>query len=299
MVTPTVGFHSYVDIAVSIAAVDCNLIAQQRASSESWDDLLGVNTTDKLRLEWENRVESWVNQHKDGHSVPLEKCERFEDLDFSTFFLQHPISAMSLWNVMQGFHALDRVVCGTSKEALESIAEWESMKPFAYINASKVEKRWRSSLQSIKKEIKAGLYSDVYLTRMRDMKSGVDKLEDAWLELQQSFAENFQYEELSGSMLERIKVGIARRFSMFNNYLVIDEESTEESSNEAVDIKESGIVFQWFLERFLLTDITKAFTAQEPMLFKLPSRTNSMQAVKEYGKSTLLIIPRPSWLTPQ
>jgi len=54
---------------------------------------------------------------------------------------------------MQRFCALDRLVCSSSKETLEKIREWEDMPLFRYVEAGRVEKRWRCSLQALGKEI--------------------------------------------------------------------------------------------------------------------------------------------------
>ena len=84
---------------------------------------------------------------------PVEETP-LSDLQFSALFLQHPFTAMPLWNVMQRFYALDRLVCATSKESLEKISEWEEMPLFKYLEAGKVEKRWRNSLQELGRGIK-------------------------------------------------------------------------------------------------------------------------------------------------
>jgi len=141
---------------------------------------------------------------------------------------------MSLWNVMQTFYALDHSVCCTSKESRDRPAEWESMPPFEYLEASRVEKRWRTSLQNLKKEIENENNEDAPLPRMH---FGVKTLEDAYEELRRSLSANLRGVKLVDSMLEQIKVATGRRFSMIDTYLNLDKNhSGRKNAGKAVKI---------------------------------------------------------------
>jgi hypothetical protein len=240
---PKVGFNSYVDIATSMVIHDSCCKRSQESVSGWADKDFEINTPDLLKLEWSKRIEEWQRLYPD-RGPPVEDCASLKDLKFHAFFLQHPIAAMSLWNVMQTFYALDRFVCCTSKESRDKIAEWESMPLFEYLEASRVEKRWRSSLQNLRKEIKDENNRDALLPRIDGMLLGTVKLEDACKELQRSLKENLKGVKLVDLILEQISVAAGRRFSMIDTYLKMDENHNEETNIDDVieDATESGML---------------------------------------------------------
>lgn len=285
MSQPKIGFNSYVDIATCMVFQYSDYEIQQPSGSdrgesvklqESVSDWTGtdfeINTPDLLKSEWANRIEQWRRQFPDG-GPPIEDCKSLKDLQFGAFFLQHPIAAISLWNVMQAFYALDRVVCCTSKEAREKIAEWELMPPFAYLEASSVEKRWRKSLVNLSKEINEK-NRDTLLQRIDGIHPGIVKLEDTCGELQRSLRENLKGIKLVDSMLEQTGVAAARRFSMIDTYLKLYENHNGETN---IDNAIEGVTGS--LDSTRDSKFGKS-SFEEPRTFRPLRRTNSMEMVK-------------------
>lgn len=266
MNSPTVGFNSYVDIAICMVIQDsdrerlkqsvsrwCGVEEAQKSSSDWTVKDFEIHSPHSLRWEWSTRIREWQEQLPD-RGQPVEECTSLNNLQFSALFLQHPFAAMSLWNAMQTFYTLDRLVCGTSKESLSRVTEWELMPPFEYLEAPKVEKRWRSSLQELGREIKDGSHeeapvpqpenlfsgiadigkgpktgskdenkSETLLRRIDGIYLGIAKLENAQGELRRNLRENLKGVKLVDLMLERIVVAARRRFSMIDTYLKTDE----------------------------------------------------------------------------
>ena len=243
MKSPKVGFNSYVDIATCMVIHDSDSKRPQKSASDWTETDFEINTPDLLKMEWSRRIKEWQRLFPD-RGPPVEDCASLKDFNFHAFFLQHPIAAMSLWNVMQTFYTLDNFVCGTSKESRDKIAEWESMPLFEYLEASRVEKRWRSSLQNLRKDIKNEDSRDALLTRIDGMLLGTVKLEDAWKELQRSLKENLKGVKLVDLILEQISVAAGRRFSMIDTYLEMDDNHNGETNiDDAVeDVAGSGML---------------------------------------------------------
>lgn len=247
MSAPKIGFNSYVEIATCMVNEDSDYQRLQQSvphwgegktqsdSASDWTDTaFEINTPDLLKLEWSKRVEEWQRLYPDG-GPPVEDCTSLKDLKFGVFFLQHPIAAISLWNVMQHFYALDRFVCCTSKESRERIAEWESMPPFEYLEASSVERRWRKSLQNLSREIENEEKRDALSSRMEGMLSSTAKLEDACRELQRSLRENLKGLKLVDLILEQINVAVGRRYSMIETYFKTHEDHNRETNIDDVE----------------------------------------------------------------
>lgn len=243
MKSPKVGFNSYVDIATCMVIHDSDGKRPQESVSDWTETDFETNTPGLLKLEWSKRIKEWQRLYPD-RGPPVEDCASLKDLEFHALFLQHPIAAMSLWNVMQTFYALDRFVCCTSKESRDKIAEWESIPLYEYLEASRVEKRWRSSLQNLRKEIKNEESRDALLPRIDGMLIATVKLEDACKELQRSLRENLEGVKLVDLILEQISVAAGRRFSMIDTYLKMDENHNGETNiGDAIeDVAGSGML---------------------------------------------------------
>lgn len=269
MSSSKIGFTSYVEIATSMVFQDtdrerlnqsvskwCGLEQGKNSTSDFTADDIEIHSPQLLKAEWENRIREWQELLPD-RGQPVEECLSLNDFKFSAFFLQHPFAAMSLWNMMQTFYTLDRLVCGASKESLDRVSEWESMQPFEYLEAPRVEKRWRNSLQELVKGIEnssnedtpmpqsenlfSGLTkvgkalkigskglnkentSDTLLRRIDGIYFGISKLENAQGELRRNLRENLKGVKLVDSMLEAFAVAAKRRFSMIDTYLKMDD----------------------------------------------------------------------------
>jgi hypothetical protein len=269
MSSPTFGFNSYVDIAICMAIKDsdserlkqsvskwCAIEEARNSASDGTVKDFEVHSPHLLKMEWTKRIREWQDKLRD-RGQPVEECTSLNDIQFGALFLQHPFAAMPLWNVMQTFYTLDRLVCGTSKESLDRVTKWELMQPFKYLEAPEVEERWRSSLQELGKEIKDGSHremlvsqpedlffglanvgkaakadskernndkkSDTLLRRIDGIYFGISKLENAQGELRRNMKENLKGVKLVDLMLERIFLAARTRFSMIDTYLKIDE----------------------------------------------------------------------------
>lgn len=236
-----IRLDTYADIAVSVASQGRRYRERQSLVSLSPRTELEGKNGDSLTSEWRERIRPWLIQNPDG-GERFERCETLQDFEFHIFFLQHPISAMYLWNTMQEFYELDRVVCGTSKDSEEKISEWESMGTFKYLKSKKVERKWRSSLQNLKDitETKQKMHSSLQLalakqnekarsisvdtstqteSQILSIQYGVDTLAEAWEELQRNFMENFKTRnttKIVKIMLSEIELAVERRFSMLD-----------------------------------------------------------------------------------
>ena len=266
-----VGLDSYVEIALCMADQDNyqeNLKQSvsryatrtiDAESSTSWSpEEFTIHSPHFLEKEWRDHITEWQGQHP-GNGTAVEDTS-LPELQFSMLFLQHPFAAMSLWNVMQRFYALDRVVCSKSEESLENIREWEEMAPFKYLEATKVEKRWRSSLKELRKEIKEssrevdpplpsghnglsgilakrnnakgisrtndqGVKSELILKQINGIYSGIAKLDSALHELRRNLQNYLENDKLMEKMLERAIAAAGIRYSMIDTYLKMDENS--------------------------------------------------------------------------
>jgi hypothetical protein len=290
MSSSKIGFTSYVEIATSMVIQDtdrerlnqsvsklCGLEQRKNSTPDFAADDIEIHSPRLLKIEWEKRIREWQELLPD-RGQPVEECRSLNDFQFCAFFLQHPFVAMSLWNVMQTFYTLDRLVCGTSKESLDRINEWESMQPFEYLEAPRVEKRWRYSLQELLKSIDNSSHQDATTPQPEDLLSGISnigetmkggsqdrikgnttdtllrridgiyfgisKLENAKRELRRNLRENLKGVRLVDSMLEAIAVAAKRRFSMIDTYLKIDDHHRVASScpDEPEDVELPGML---------------------------------------------------------
>jgi len=252
MSPPKVGFNSYVDIATSMDNRH-HLILKPKQHPAEGDEDFDASKHEVLKLEWTRRVQDWQKQFPD-RGLPIEDCRTTEEFEFQPFFLQHPIAAMSFWNVMQAFYALDRLVCGTSASLLKKVSLWEKMQPFQYFKASNIKQQWQSSLEDLGKEIhRVGLENPANpqprskfhgkgqkaiprlaipdteserekreaetLSRFDGIFLGIAKWKESRSELRRSLQQNLRSIKLINLMLEKIDQSASRRFLMVNSYL--------------------------------------------------------------------------------
>ena len=133
--------------------------------------------------EWQQRVTSWhkllVRTHGPKHVyVKLVELYTPEEIEFRIFFFAHPIATFSLWHVFEAFYELDKTICGTSSEADPTLAQWQQMKPFKYLKSEEVQRRWKTELKRLDKEIGCGdLTGERLKSRMYHILRGVERLE--------------------------------------------------------------------------------------------------------------------------
>lgn len=266
MSSPTVGFNSLVDIATSMAIQSLDKPSRHDISKghplteASFEDEFEFGASHSPRKEWVRRISDWQVESPEI-ATPVEDCTSLRDLEISTLFLQHPFAAMALWNVMETFYALDRLVCCTSDETLSRIIEWESMPLFVYMEAPEVEERWRSSLQLLKAQIKdynsimppspllpvkreerrgsskyllgSGIKTDVVFRRIDGIFTGIAKLEEVQGDLERSFKMNLEDFHMVDCMMKAIDKAANVRFSMIDTYLRMDDDTAYVSSDIA------------------------------------------------------------------
>jgi len=285
----------------------------EKLPSHGIEDHVDGNSRALLEKEWSNRIKVW--QAEIPNCIPIEECTSLREIRTCAFVIQHPFAGMSLWNVMQCFYALDRLVCYTSKGFPDKISEWETMPPFEYLEAPRVERRWRTSLQSLRNEIheengqdisepgkdsmllavtkiegtrrgsKAGLEEnkngskrEALLRRIDGIFSGITKLENAQSKLRHNFKENLDGVPLVDLMLESIDKAARTRFSMIDTSLTMD------------DNLEDGNCFDHKAEARKSKDRTyesgpiksKLPTTEERRVFKPLTRTRSIDVVKHH-----------------
>jgi hypothetical protein len=233
----------------------------EKFPSDGIHDHVNDNSRALLEKEWSNRIKVW--QAETPNCIPIDECTSLREIRTCAFVIQHPFAGMSLWNVMQCFYALDRLVCYTSKGFPDKVSEWETIPPFEYLEAPRVERRWRTSLQSLRNEIheensedisepkkdnmllavtkieatrrgsKSGLEEskngnqkerrETLLRRIDGIFSGITKLENAQSKLRRNFKENLEGVQLVDSMLEIIDKAARTRFKMIDTSLTMDD----------------------------------------------------------------------------
>jgi len=181
--------------ATTNATNGSSFVTQQKAvynwyeSSHETDDVVDIYSP-----EWQKRItslkEEFTNTYEAEDAQALfTSLKSPEDLDFSVFFLAHPISAFSLWHVLQALYSMDDVICGTSKDALEAVKLWQRMKPFEYLSSKKVKQRWKSALRTLKRQIDSGrLAGEALESKMHAILRAVERVEDAKGFLSNDFA---------------------------------------------------------------------------------------------------------------
>lgn len=257
-----IELSTFVDLAVSIVSLSRRYRESQTATSCYPGTESIIISQDKMRSEWKSRIQPWLVSRTNFRDS-FEDCEDLKDFKFSTFFLQYTVPAMHLWNVMQEFYELDRVVCRISEKSEVKIVDWESMGFFEYLKSKKVEKKWRNSLNTIKRSTEARdevspkilplkwsvKQNDETISAERAMPTesriasiqyGVDTLAEAWEALRRSFTENLKDLDIAHSMFSEIQVAVERRFLMVDNALRLDD-----SMDVSREIEQLGIVLHY------------------------------------------------------
>jgi hypothetical protein len=179
------------------------------------------NVIDIYSPEWQERIASWHTWYIDTHGTDHEHSETVklreapEELDFRSFFFEHPIATFLLWHVFQAFYSFDKAVCGTSSEAESTLANWKTLKPFEYLKSEDVEWRWKSDIKKLDAEIATGkLAGEELKSRMYDILHAVERIEAALDSLEEDF--KFDYYEIKPAdwMLETVTAAFDKRCLM-------------------------------------------------------------------------------------
>jgi hypothetical protein len=226
-----VGFDSYVVIAASLASQSYRHSGYPSPSFKDAED--SVATPDDLKSSWETAISEWQQKYPDGKKS-FEEYENLETLEFGDFFLQRPISAMSLWRLRRAFSELDRLVCRADDALIE---QWESMTIFLYFHSQEVQQKWIDSLESLRSEFvekRFGLGGDGKIEDsaanvdwwMGQISTATDKLEKTWEDLRRTFKESLAGSATANRMLIEVERTIGTRFTWIHAYLdPIDSEA--------------------------------------------------------------------------
>lgn len=296
MSTVEIELDSYVDIATSMVMQDTDLERLKRIVLESCETRavqtsrlggtgIAFNTSslNLLKFEWNKQIKEWQKFFPD-RGPSIKDLTSLKDFQFGAFFLQKPLSAMSLWNVMQIFYTLDRLVCCNSETDSGRVIEWELMPIFAYLEAKNVKRWWNTSLQNLGKVIQDnnspkrptgnvlfggskpsskqtlnGKSKEQALRRMDGISFGITKLEDAQRELRRSWKMNLEGVDIVDLMLAKISKAAETRFSMIDDVLKMDK-IQEGGRNVGNGIPNRGLA--------------------EPEFYRPPKRSNSLDLVK-------------------
>jgi hypothetical protein len=170
--------------------------------------------------EWHERITSWhawfVETHGDHeHSEAVKLREAPEELDFRSFFFEHPVAAFSLWHVIQAFYNFDKAVCVTSHEAEPTLVSWKKLKPFDYLKSGDVELRWKTDLEQLDAEIAAGkLAGEELESRVYDILCAVERIEAALDSLEDDLKFDYHETKPVDWMLDTVNEAFDRRCLM-------------------------------------------------------------------------------------
>jgi len=229
-----------------------NPTRQQRAVY-SWHEKRNSDAAiDIFSTEWFKRTRSFLEKHSnpDSPGLRLENLDKVEDLEFGSFFIEHPIAAFALWQFLQACYALDRIVCinplsyENDRRADETkLLGWEKLPPFQYLNAcsskdGKIRKKWIESIGQLKKEIESGaLEGDMLVSRLYDMYIGIDRLQSSVSGLRLGFDESLKGLKFKREMLDRAANVVEERLRITSLVLKLDR-SKPISAPESVDAEE-------------------------------------------------------------
>lgn len=205
-----------------------NCVATQQKAVYNWyearhgDDHIG----DIYSPEWQERIASWHTWFIDMHGIDHDHSETVklreapEELDFRSFFFEHPVAAFSLWHVLQAFYSFDKAVLGTSSEVESTLASWRTLKPFEYLTSEDVKWTWKSNLKKLDIEIADGkLAGEKLESRIYGILCAVERTEAALDSLEEDF--KFDYSEIKPAdwMLDTVTEAFDERCIMIATLL--------------------------------------------------------------------------------
>ncbi|KAF7860722.1 hypothetical protein EAF04_008240 [Stromatinia cepivora] len=266
--------------------------ATQKAVSRWFDSHPSANAPDIYQPEWRERIASWQKCTDDTPCSPTTNTPYgfslwLSELEFSKFFVAHPIASISLWNLLQALYELDKAVCRDS----DAVVKWREMTPFTYLTARKVENKWRDSLRGLKRRIlDRKITSNEIINRLYEIRCSVDKVEEVLAELKENFLDNLKDEAFTEEMLDEIERAVNWRFNAIDNSLEFSEEDLEITKGAAENqkIEENSKHEQELNTRYPNINISSDF---QPRMLSRTSRRNSM---RDY---VMILIDAPQGLT--
>lgn len=208
---------------------------KQRAVSR-WYDLNPSSTAlDVYQPEWTERFSQWYRlastvDHVTGVSEAVTRGS-LNKLDWADFISDDPrvaVAAVALWKLLQKSYKLDVVICNRSKGSAQAIQGWQRLKPFEYLGSGTVQAQWKVSLENLRAEFEAYQDEETVLHRMCEIREAVDALEEAWNELEISWASNLNWDSSKELMLAQIRQAVKWRFSKLNSAMKDDPINIEE-----------------------------------------------------------------------
>jgi hypothetical protein len=248
----------YIEISPALDWPIYNPTAQQRAVYGFYERRNSDDASDIYSPEWFQRTKSFMERFAapDVRTTvtTLKSWAVVEDLDFGAFFLAHPIAAFALWRLLQASYELDRAVCGgsggddgASAETQRELAAWQEMKPFPYLKSDAIRAKWSSALQRLKKEIECGaLEGDALVRALYSILCGVERLENAFVALQDSFSVNLKNLIYMDKMLDEIRDAVDSRCRMIVDVLKLDENEDENALQSHRDGSNEGALGECF-----------------------------------------------------
>lgn len=179
-----------------------NPTPQQRAVYNFHEARHSNEAEDIYAPTWYERTEDFLD-HSDPNKeiILLKNWDMIRDLEFGVFFLAHPVAGYSLWQFIHACDELDILVCGSSQ-----IESWLSLKPFQSMEADDGKRIWTQSLQLLKNDIEKGvLRGEALLQKLYNIFNGVERLDNVYMSLDETFLSNLEGKHLADKMMETIR----------------------------------------------------------------------------------------------
>ncbi|KAL5317113.1 hypothetical protein ACEPPN_014207 [Leptodophora sp. 'Broadleaf-Isolate-01'] len=216
----------YIHLKPVGSTADCNPTTQQRKIYKFHEARYSDEADDIYSMEWFQRTKDYLKQYAQPDTNPraLEDWGMIENLEFGEFYLAHPIAGHGLWHFLDACHQLDRVVCGVSARDLSVVESWRAMTPFRYLKAKKIRIKWDKSLNVLKKEIQCGiLEGEALVTKLYSILCGVERLENSFAALEESFAANLRGLQFMEEMVGKARKVVVERRGMIAGGLNIED----------------------------------------------------------------------------
>lgn len=204
---------------------------KQKAVSRWYDQNPSSSALDVYEPEWSDRLLQWYIASTLEHLIKVSDIASYgtlNNLDWVGLASENPVAAVALWKLLQASYQLDDVICIRSQEFIPAVQRWQKLKPFEYLSSSEVRARWTESLENLRTQFEAFEDEDAIVHRMCEMRCAVDALENAWKELEASWAVNLAGYSSKDLMLTRIREAITWRFSTLNSAMKDDSTNVEE-----------------------------------------------------------------------
>jgi hypothetical protein len=201
--------------------------------------------------EWQCRIDEWKEwvaksrtihdwQHIDSKFDRWQTLDAVQRFKFALLFFAYPVATFSLWRVHRACYELDKAVCASSKPDRRKIDHWyeqEKEKPFVYLCAEKIPKRWEGVLKELATQISSDDYDlDMLQVRIYSIFRAVEKLQKRVRSLEENFMA--QMDDATGTLLSETETGkimlycvrmaVDQRCSLITRLLHIEHKTSSE-----------------------------------------------------------------------